>query len=286
MSSHSPHRSFLQWLNGIINPPVPQPMREKWERTRAQETGGFRIIHQNEKPIYEPLPDGLRDRAFQAQFTPPGQEQERQTGEIQPVPRASDTEGIKRIAAKVALVPPQQDPRILADFTTVKQLGKIPEWVLAAIPGKSMPALRPDYVPPQSQIAANEEQLDDMLMTLPPERMRVAGDSLDFSQVATFMTPEALQQRAIEEFDKRQTSMPLMPPVLAPLSPQSLATEDRIASPIPGVWPGSNVDSVEVWGEPEPPESAFTELMRHNSTTLELPSVTEQIAKQHRKESE
>jgi hypothetical protein len=253
-----------------------QPRSTGWYRER--HTGEVeRVVHQREKPVYEPLPErppALRTAAWVA-----GQlrdeEPVRQTGAMTPIP-ASDTEGIPRLPM------PKRSPRTIhgvEDIPTVKQLPGLPAWLVAKHPlGLHVSrGLSDAATPEQRQASANDAAIDAMLMTLPPERLRDRERAIDPIVYADIPTVVSRERRAI---------LDLPPPPadwtddvvlqLAELPGDAIAATDRTAN---------NVAEIRVWAEPEE-TGALAELMRHDSATLELPSVTAGLAEKHKKESE
>lgn len=141
------------------------------------------------------------------------------------------------------------------------------------------------------------EALDQQRREAPKlPRIDLTGDALHpqqsrsrFADVPTAMNLDGQMSRVIAQVDRGRESqklawlyeeIPPTPPVLAPLGTGDLAVSDRVAQP------GGNIAEIRMWEEADQPSSAFDVLLRSNSTTLEVPTITRQIAEKHKKESE
>lgn len=141
-----------------------------------------------------------------------------------------------------------------------------PAGTLAAISRGTSPHRR------RERITGPIDRLHTHLTPIPePER-----DEFGFSDLETWKTPETIARQTSDALARIEPSQHWLydaPPVLAPLPTDALAVADKIAQP--GKWEASTQTT-----------DAFAELLRHNSETLEVPSVTKEIARRHRKESE
>lgn len=281
MSSHSVHyESFWSRLFG---------------RRRSHDQNlppGWK--YQHSRPVYQEEPESptsVRQRAVWA-------EQMRQLGmhpalveqpvraPITPIPEVRNTDSIPQLALPVPKE--ERNREVISELDTSKGLPGLPHWVLDL--RDNPPVVEEPFNPLGTMRADRDSQ---------PMRV-VAPVDLGLADLTTWQSPEAqdLQvSKIIAQIDHvRYPWLYEELPVLAPLSQDDLAASDRVAQPKPvedepfivQAKPEGDINA-DIPTQPlEPaPASAFTELLRRNSSTLhDLMAVTKRIAATHKKESE
>ena len=215
---------ILMWLDGWLFGHR-RHIDTGWQRTPAQNTDSLRLPNLLDGIAGGPAwtgATGTRTAAYR---------QEHQRGHT-PIPPTRDTPGEIPVSRSAPVsVRRIHEMAELSRLPTAPALKEQPEWLHSLVPnGQSLPVLRQQAAP----ALPNEEQLDAMLQTMRANSRPLPPGFSDPSVVADLPTEKQTQEQADAWLnDVPAPSVEIWeeyaPPVLAPLSEQSLSVSDRVA---------------------------------------------------------